>query len=294
MEASPALVLHFPGVTADAALRDRLVALLADHGLTAIHEDDIAAPRVWLAHFSHSDARDAAVAAIRALPDAGDVRLEPTEVEDADWARRTQANLPAVRIGRLIVAPPWDLPAEPLDPRTIVIVIEPSRGFGTGHHESTRLSLVLLQSREMVARSVLDVGTGSGVLAIAAAKLGAAFVSAIDVDADAVENARENIARNGVAAAVEAHVRDFTTDASIPPADVVTANLTGTLLARHARELVRLVAPGGTLIVAGFTIDQRELVMAAFGPDLVATESAEEAGWWALAFAHPPMPSRRH
>ena len=289
-DGSPALALHFPAAS-DAALRDRLVALLADHGLLAIHEDDVAAPRIWLAHFASADARDAAMSAVRALPDARAVRLDRAEVADEDWARRTQADLPAIQIGRLIVAPPWTLPAEPpVDPpqsRAITIIIEPSRGFGTGHHESTRLCLVLLQSREMAERSVLDVGTGSGVLAIAAAKLGATFVSAIDVDPDAVENARENIARNGVASAVEAHVRDFTEDPSIAPADIVTANLTGTLLARHAAQLARLVRPAGTLIVAGFTIDERDLVTEAFTPGLTVTESAEESGWWAFALAHP-------
>jgi ribosomal protein L11 methyltransferase len=297
VNASPAVALHFPS-GADTALRDRLVALLAEYGLLAIHEDDVAAPRTWLAHFSTSESRDAAVAAIEALPDAVAVRLEKVEVEDEDWARRTQADLPAIQIGRIIVAPPWNLP-EPgriHDPGSrssdIVIVIEPSRGFGTGHHESTRLCLVLLQSRELNQRSVLDVGTGSGVLAIAAAKLGAPSVSAIDIDPDAVENARENIVRNGVSGPVEAHVRDFTGDTTIAPADVVTANLTGTLLARHARELAPLVRPGGTLLVAGFTEDERDLVTDAFAPEFSVMESAEENGWWALALARSITPTR--
>ena len=115
----------------------------------------------------------------------------------------------------------------------ITIVIEPSRGFGTGHHQSTRLCLVLLQNRNLSGPRVMDVGTGSGVLAIAAAKLGAAFVAAIDNDPDAVENARENIAVNGVEKIVEAHVDDLTTT-TVAAADLVTANLTGTLLAQHA------------------------------------------------------------
>jgi ribosomal protein L11 methyltransferase len=280
MNSSPALVLHFPPSTS-AALRDRLVALLAEYDLLAIHEDDIGSPREWVAHFASGETRDAAAAAIRALPDASDLRLESVEIEDEDWARRTQADLPAIQIGRLVVAPPWDL-----QPGEIVIEIEPSRGFGTGHHESTRLCLVLLQGRDLQQRSVLDVGTGSGVLAIAAAKLGAAVVSAIDVDPDAVENARENIARNQVAGSVEAHVRDFTADASLPPADLVLANLTGTLLARHAPEIARLVRPAGTLIVAGFTIDESQMVTDAFAPYLALTESAEENGWWAFALAN--------
>jgi ribosomal protein L11 methyltransferase len=204
-------------------------------------------------------------------------------VEDEDWARRTQAELPAIRIGRLVIAPPWDLPSREslVAGREVVIEIEPSRGFGTGHHQSTRLCLVLLQARDLVARTTIDVGTGSGVLAIAAAKLGAAFVSAIDVDPDAVENARENIERNGVGRMVEAHIADLTAT-SASSADVVTANLTGTLLARHAADLAKLVKPDGALIVAGFTIDERAMVEAAFAPALIVTETAEEDGWWAF------------
>jgi ribosomal protein L11 methyltransferase len=277
---SPALIIHFtPGTTADD--RDRLVALLADYDLVAIQEDDPGAPPTWTAHFGSAEARGAAAEAINAINDGDSLRLELAEVEDDDWARRTQADLPAIRVGRVIVAPPWDRPEAGAAGEAVVVEIEPSRGFGTGHHQSTRLSLVLLQTRRLESRTVIDVGTGSGVLAIGAAKLGAAFVSAIDVDPDAIENARENIARNKVAEIVEAHVRDLT-QPGMPPADLVTANLTGTLLARHAAELGAIVKAGGSLIVAGFTVDEKALVLDAFETDFSLTESAEEDGWWAF------------
>ena len=283
---SPALLIHFPAGTS-AATRDRLVAALADHDLVAIQEDQISAPTLWTAHFGSDAERRAAAAALAESAAADGLRLEPVDVEDEDWARRTQADLPAIRVGRLIVAPPWDLPSPEItyapagSPAPIVIEIEPSRGFGTGHHQSTRLCLVLLQSRTLASQTVIDVGTGSGVLAIAAAKLGAAFVSAIDVDPDAIENARENIRRNGVDTIVEAHVRDLT-EGTLSPADVVIANLTGTLLARHADALTALVRRGGSLIVAGFTIDEKPLVLEAFESAFSVVESAEEDNWWAL------------
>jgi ribosomal protein L11 methyltransferase len=288
VDASPALIIRFADDTT-AAVRDRLVALLAEHSLVAIQEDDLHAPRVWTAHFADDVSRAAARSALAALTDSG-IRVEAADVEDEDWARRTQADLPAVRIGRFVIAPPWDLPSREspvasLDPSVasseIVIEIEPSRGFGTGHHQSTRLCLVLLQARDLAGRTAIDVGTGSGVLAIAAAKLGAAYVSAIDVDPDAIENARENIERNGAGNVVEAHVRDLT-EAALAPADVVTANLTGTLLARHAADLGTLVKPGGASIVAGFTSNEREMVAAAFASGFAVSETAEEDGWWAF------------
>jgi ribosomal protein L11 methyltransferase len=279
-DSSPALIIHFtPGTTA--ADRDRLVAMLADYDLVAIQEDDLGSPLTWTAHFASAEARSAAAEAVGAIADGDSLRLELAEIEDDDWARRTQADLPAIRVGRVVVAPPWDRPDAGAARDALVVEIEPSRGFGTGHHQSTRLCLVLLQSRPLESRTVLDVGTGSGVLAIVAAKLGAAFVSAIDVDPDAIENARENIARNGVDQIVEAHVRDLT-QPGIPAADLVTANLTGTLLARHAAELGALVKAGGSLVVAGFTIDEKPLVLDAFDDTFTLTESAEEDGWWAF------------
>jgi ribosomal protein L11 methyltransferase len=162
----------------------------------------------------------------------------------------------------------------------IVIIIEPSCGFGTGHHQSTRLCITLLQSRNLSGLTVTDVGTGSGVLAITAAKLGAAQVEAIDSDPDAVENARENIERNDAASLVRAHVQDLT-EPPPPPADVVTANLTGTLLARHADMLGRFVKPGGALIVSGFNVEEKDMVREAFAPAFMLGESAEEDDWWA-------------
>jgi ribosomal protein L11 methyltransferase len=274
---SPALIIHFtPGTTA--ADRDRLVALLADYDLVAIQEDDPGSTATWTAHFGSAEARSAAAEAVGAIADGDSLRLELAEVEDDDWARRTQADLPAIRVGGLIVAPPWDRPDAG---DGLLVEIEPSRGFGTGHHQSTRLCLVLLQTRRLESRTVIDVGTGSGVLAIVAAKLGAAFVSAIDVDPDAIENARENITRNGVGQIVEAHLRDLT-EPGMPAADLVTANLTGTLLARHAADLGALVKTGGSLIVAGFTVDEKPLVLDALENAFALTESAEEDGWWAF------------
>jgi ribosomal protein L11 methyltransferase len=288
VDSSPALLLRFPSGTT-APLRDRLVALLSDYDLVAIHEDDLNLPQVWTTHFATARARDGAAVAIEADSEFALVEVQKTEIEDEDWARRTQADLPAIRIDRVIVAPPWDLPKPSLqvpDPN-ITIVIEPSRGFGTGHHQSTRLCIVLLQNRNLSGLTVADVGTGSGVLAITAAKLGASFVAAMDNDPDAVENARENIAANGVEKIVEAHVDDLTST-TVPPADLVIANLTGTLLSQHAADLERLVRPSGSLIVSGFNVDEKERVTEALSARFGVTESAEEDDWWAFVMTRVP------
>lgn len=287
MDASPALHLRFPSGTT-APLRDRLVALLADYDLVAIQEDDLEQPSAWTAHFASAASRDAAADAIGAEAEFTRIEATRAEIEDEDWARRTQADLPAIRIGRVTIAPPWDLPAPGGagwgaggEAKQVLVQIEPSRGFGTGHHQSTRLCVALLQARDLPGRRVTDVGTGSGVLAITAAKLGAAFVAAIDSDPDAVENARENIAANGVEKIVEAHVDDLETT-TLAPADIVVANLTGTLLSRHAADLARLVRPGGSLIVSGFNVDERPRVTDALSSQFELTEAAEEDDWFAF------------
>ena len=282
MDPSPALILRFATATT-AAARDTLVAVLSDYDLVAVQENDLTAPSIWTAHFATGAARDAAALAITGDARFADIEVQPIDVEDEDWARRTQADLPAIRIGRVTIAPPWDLPPPSLrvpDPN-ITILIEPSRGFGTGHHQSTRLCILLLQSRNLSGLTVTDVGTGSGVLAITAARLGAAFVTALDNDLDAVENARENVLANGVETLVEAYVDDLATT-TMPAADLVTANLTGTLLSIHAADLSRLVKPGGSLIVSGFNVDERERVTAALAPHFDMSETAEEDDWFAF------------
>lgn len=279
MKASPAITIRFPGRTTP-AFREQLVARLSEYDIVAIHEDDVHDPRAWTAHFADAASRDTALAAVARDPEFSTLTAQPTEIEDEDWARRTQADLPAVKIGRVIVAPPWDIPAE-LQAGETLVLIEPSRGFGTGHHQSTRLCIALLQNRNVGGLTVTDVGTGSGVLAITAAKLGAGFVAAFDADPDAVENARENIDANGVGRIVDAHVDDLVTT-SVRPADLVMANLTGTLLSRHAADLARLVRRGGSAIVSGFNVDEKPRVEEAVSPHFDITETAEEDDWHAF------------
>ena len=165
-------------------------------------------------------------------------------------------------------------------PAPVVIVIQPSMGFGTGHHATTRLCLAALQTIDLTNAFVLDVGTGSGILAIAAARLGAAAAIGIDCDPDAIRSARENLALNADARHVSFEIVDLTS-AALPPADAVTANLTGALLVRAAARLGRAVRPGGALIVSGLLADERASVRAAFeGMTLVREE--EEDGWLGL------------
>ena len=221
----------------------------------------------------------------RALPECTAVFVD---VPDERWAERSQAALKAVRVGALTVTPPWDAPAD----RSKVIIIQPSMGFGTGHHASTRLCLQLLQAAPIDGARVLDVGTGSGVLAIAAAKLGAASVVAIDFDPDAIASARECVELNTLTDAVELRLADLEREPIIPgqPFDIILANLTGGMLVRMAARLCALTVAGGTLIVSGVTRDEEAAVTAALqtaGATFV-TRLVEEgdAEWVGLRFTN--------
>lgn len=242
---------------------DEFQAALTDYDVAAIDETT---GDSWRIFFHDPAERDRALNDLRVR--FSELSFASIDVPDEDWAVRSQASLRAVQVGRLIVAPPWDAP--------ITIVIQPSMGFGTGHHATTRLCLAALQRIDLAERSVLDVGTGSAVLAIAASRLGAAEVTGIDDDADAIHAAWENLALNP-GATVTLIVGDLRTT-ELRPADVVLANLTGGLLVASAPLLKKLAKAHGHLVLSGFMAHEEQEVLAAFG-GFTVEQRAEEDGW---------------
>jgi ribosomal protein L11 methyltransferase len=251
---------------------DLLLATLDDFAPTAIEERE----SVLRVFFAVRNNRDAARAR---LHDEGRATVA-VDVDDEDWARRSQQNLRPVTVGRITVVPASDgdrvppLTGDALQPLTIVI--QPSMGFGTGHHATTRLCLAALQRTPLAGAFVLDAGTGSGILAIAAARLGATGTLGVDCDADAIHSANENLALNPGAKGIRFAVADLTAMA-FPRADVITANLTGALLTRVAGVLLGASTPGGTLILSGILAAEERAVRRAFAPaDDVWREQDEE------------------
>jgi ribosomal protein L11 methyltransferase len=276
----PALSVRFGPLPAGELeqLEERLSAALDDHGPSAIQQFDDR----WLVFFNSPRARDLAAASLPAAVGSG-IAVQVVDVADEEWAERSQRNLTTVAIGRVTIAPPWAAPPGAVhagDAGRLTIVIAPSMGFGTGHHATTRLCTELLQRLDLEGRTVLDVGTGSGVLALVARTLGALSVVAVDDDPDAIESARENLALNRVEDGIELRVGDFR-GLPLRCFDVVVANLTGGLLARSADVLAGAVAPEGTLVISGVTLEEEAEVLRAFAPWMTAVERLAEDDWMA-------------
>lgn len=282
----PALEITWPARPDDEHI-ERLLAEIDACAPTAIeHRTD--GVRVF---FLKATARDDAARTV-ALADPS-AAGRAVDVPDEGWPECSQASIGPITIGAVTIAPPWAADEARAAARGgLVIVIQPSMGFGTGHHASTRLCLHWLQQVPLADASVLDLGTGSGVLAIAARKLGAASVVGVDVDPDALQSARENLDLNGEAWRIELLEADVTTNGLDRVFGVILANLTGAMLARTAPQLAALAAPGARLIASGFQTDEREKVTAALAAAGWAFDtSAEEDGWIGAVFRWSGAPT---
>ncbi len=204
-----------------------------------------------------------------------------------DWRTAWHDHFALVRIPGarpIIIRPPHI--AYDAKQNELVIDLVPGLAFGTGQHQSTRLCLRLLAEMIDGGERVLDVGTGSGILAVAAAELGAASVVATDIDPLAVDAARQTVRQNQLLGRVE--VRESTIPAD-EQFDLVLANLTADILQHLAGDLASALTPGGRLIASGLIADRQDEVVATFsecGLRLHFDRSEDE--WRALAFQGPP------
>jgi ribosomal protein L11 methyltransferase len=191
-------------------------------------------------------------------------------LDDEDWVRRSQTQFEPLRVGRLWVGASWhDAPAEAL-----VVRIDPGLAFGTGSHASTRLVLAFLERSLRGGEDVLDYGCGSGILGIAAAKLGAGHVDAVDIDSDAIEVARHNARAN----ATGVHVC-FPEALASRRYDVIVANILARPLIALAPRLVERARPNARLALAGLLESQSAEVARAYAATFGMVTAAAEEGW---------------
>lgn len=226
-------------------------------------------------------AGDADVAAAMAAAAAVAGLAEPPPFECAalaeqDWVRVTQAQFPPQRVSeRLWIIPTWH---EPPDPAAINIRLDPGLAFGTGSHPTTRLCLRWLDAVVRGGDHAIDYGCGSGILAVAALKLGAAGAVGVDVDPQAVRASRANAALNGVAADFRLADRPLR-----ETADIVVANILANPLKVLAPAIAPLLAPGGRLALSGILAGQAGDVAAAYRDWLALEVWGEQQGWVLLA-----------
>ena len=255
---------------------DAVVAALFDAGSMGVHEDgDTLVTNLAL---------DGDVELLRKRVAEADpaAEVDVTTVTPPDFSE-WRGTVGAHTVGRITVAPPW-IEAGPAE---ILIRIEPAMAFGTGEHATTRLCLSLLQRVIRPGDTVADLGSGSAVLSIAAAKLGASRVAAIEIDPDATRNAEENVERNGVGATV--HL--FEGDASvllplIAPVRVVIANILSSVVLELLPAMRDALTPNGEAILSGIMLEEREMMLARLAEaGWSVTREESEGEWWSAVVA---------
>jgi ribosomal protein L11 methyltransferase len=264
-------------LTVPAAAEDAATLLLWEHGTSGVEVR--ASPgrhTLLLAYFEPAAGLESRLRdAVMTLPGA---RLARTQVPPVDWVARYREGFRAFRAGGFLIAPCWDVPGGATEP---VLIVDPGQAFGTGTHESTRLCLDALA--ELCAPSpppsVLDVGTGSGILAVAAALRGARRVTGVDVDEGALRWARRHAALNRVEIGL---VHADGARAVRPGAfELVLANVSAALLHDARAELLAARAPRGTLVLSGLLADEAGRLADAYA-DAGEIERRDEGEWSAL------------
>ena len=243
----------------------------------AIEEQDADGLTVLLAGFDNPAQASAAATAAQALT-VGSVRVVPVTNDGLDGWRAWAA---VERAQPFVIVPPW-LDAPVVGPSEHVLWMDPARTFGSGSHPTTRLVLSRLPSLITPTTTVLDVGCGSGILAIGSALLGAARVDGIEVDPESPGATQANAERNGVGPVVRASTASLSSVAQTGTTyDLVLANLLAPVIVELAVELVRVVAPEGTLVVSGLLSDRWEEAAGALA-GLSVAEVVVSDGWAAI------------
>ena len=206
-------------------------------------------------------------------------RVAETTLEDRDWERAWMDHFQPMRFGRHLWVVPTGM-APPDDPQAVVLDLDPGLAFGTGTHPTTALCLTWLDGHPPAGQAVLDFGCGSGILAIAALKLGAARALGTDIDDQALWASRENAVRNGVA---ERLALCRPEDLPAEPVDLLLANILANPLIELAPRLAGLLRAGGRLLLSGILAEQAEGVMAAYAPWIRFDPVVEQDGWVCLA-----------
>ena len=259
--------------------REGVIAALFEAGSQGIQEDgaDI------VTHFPPGTDTDGIAAAVRAVdPDAAIRMLNAPDVDFSGWRASVSSHV----VGNLVISPPW-LAHETEPSRTVVI--DPAMAFGTGEHPTTRGVMRLMQRTLRGGDVVADLGAGSAALAIAAARLGAARVAAVELDGEAIGNAEENVRANEVAGIVT--VIEGDAEVLLPllaPVDLVLANIISSVLTLLLPVIRGALAPGGRAILGGILAEERDDMLGFIATnDFVVRDEDMEDVWWSVTISIP-------
>lgn len=279
-------------VECEPGFEDVVGTMLFESGFSGLEERIVEGRTRFTAFISPEPGADPLEAFFSILDRAGierdqSVRILAVEtVPDADWEEKWREGLGAVEAGRrIVVRPSWVA----YDNRAgrIEIIIDPKMAFGTGGHATTHLCLEALETIEIGGKTVLDVGCGSGVLSIAAAKLGATRVYGFDNDPFSVDNANENIIRNGVAHRVTIELADLST-VRPEPADIILANLISGVLIAYLDTFRALLKPGGIVVFSGILAEEEERFTGHLREKGFRVRSVEHRDEWIAVLADMP------
>lgn len=257
--------------------REGVIAALFESGSQGVQEDGAAVVTHFPADARIHEIRNAVMAAD---PRADIAIADSPDTDYSEW----RASVSSHQVGGLVIAPPWL--ARGLDPETTVIV-DPVMAFGTGEHPTTRGAMRLMQGVIRPGDVVADVGAGSAVLSIAAAKLGATRVAAIEIEHDSIGNAEENVLANSVSERVEVIEGDATTLLPLlAPVRVVIANIISSVLIAMLPMMKASLARGGQAILAGILVEERDAMVSALdaGGWAIEREDTEDV-WWSVQIA---------
>ena len=210
------------------------------------------------------------------VPEIAPDQLAFRDVADQDWTRVWMDTYAPMRFGRRLWIYPWNIEPPHADADAAIVRLDPGLAFGTGTHPTTALCLEWLDAAELSGKTLIDYGTGSGVLAIAALKFGAARVIGVDNDEQALTASRDNAARNGVADALDLYLPQHFPQMQ---ADVLIANILAGPLAELAPLFAQSVKSGGALALSGILVGQQEELLARYSEWFEALEATLRDGW---------------
>lgn len=259
--------------------QENLIAELFDMDFDGFEQrDDQIVTYITKENFGISD-RERIDQLLAAYPGNGFVKSEEV-VADQNWNEQWEETIRAQEVGRFFIKPTWVADATPED--KILLEIDPKMSFGTGYHETTRLMLQLLPKVVQEGDTIVDAGTGTGILSIASIKLGAKYALAFDIDEWSISNTKENILLNDVA--------DFMTvkkgSADVIPegeqADIVMANIERNTILEILSELERALKPQGMLLLSGLLQSDRQAILGQLQDDFEIVEIIQENEWIAI------------